>query len=176
MALKLILAKLNDPMVPGGKIGHIRTPGPLTGVCAGTGETLTYEPDRLYDILEVAKNWAAAKVAGWVRRPPERVVQPATPHVTDTSDADIPGDVVKASSVAVATIAPAPSKPKVCPECKGQRRGRGYAHAEGCSQDSRNTVVHYDKDKAVCPECKGTRRGRGFAHRDGCKLSCHAVK
>ena len=50
-----------------------------------------------------------------------------------------------------------------CSECGGKRRGKGWAHNEGCSLDTRPRGP-----KSFCPECQGGARGRGYIHYDNC--------
>lgn len=126
--MKTILAKLKDPMVPG-KIGFVFTPGPLTGVCAGTGVELTYQADRLYQVSEVATDFQAAIKAGWFAR----TVAVAAP--IDKVDTDI--DVLINQPYATPAVKPKTvAKPPKCPKCNGPRRGRGYTHTATCENNS----------------------------------------
>ena len=171
--LKLALALLDDPKVPGGKVGHVRvvpegTPNSVEGVCAGTGEKVVYSPDPLYDVLAVAVDEEAARVAGWQHRPQTTVAVVEGESETET---EVVAETVAAPEVEV----PAPPKkkekveripPKPCPECGGRKIGRGYSHAEGCSLRVVKKVS--DKPKEVCPHCGGPKRGRGFSHKPDC--------
>lgn len=68
-------------------------------------------------------------------------------------------------------IPPIQFEPKVvapvdtCDECGGPRRGRGYAHKDGCSEA---TGAAATKEVETCDKCGGPRRGRGFMHTDSC--------
>lgn len=150
--MSYILALLKDPNVPGNKVGHVKTPGPLNGTCAGTGEELTYQPT-FYEVIEVAKDLNAAREAGWFKVAPEPVRLEPKPEVQKYEQ-----PIKK----------PAEKKPENCPECGGNRKGRGYQHKDGCKLDSRNNIA---KSKEKCPECGGLKRGRGFSHTPTCKLS-----
>lgn len=161
--MKTMLAKYKDPKVTGGKIGHVFTPGSISGVCAGTGVDVTYEPDNLYKVAEVAVDMAAAKLAGWFAKP--KAENPAPP--IDIDDIEIPDECPP----------PVPTKivkPQKCPKCGGLRRGRGFTHETNCPLKVEVKTVP-KADLPVCPSCGGTKRGRGFAHAPGCKNSCKSI-
>ncbi len=50
-----------------------------------------------------------------------------------------------------------------CEKCGGKRKGKGWAHNEGCSLDTRPKGP-----KSFCPKCNGPARGRGFIHTTNC--------
>lgn len=162
MPIKHIFARFNDSMVLGGKVGMVVTPGPEIGTCEGTGEELSYRPDCLYEVLGVAKDLNAARAAGWFDRPVEMTPDPIPE----------PQVVVKEEDTEGKADFPKPARrDELCPECGGPRRGRGYAHKDGCSKDSRR-MQQQNRSNETCPECGGMKRGRGFSHKPGCSKSC----
>jgi len=56
---------------------------------------------------------------------------------------------------------------KVCPECGGPAKGRGYTHTEECTANKANAGP-----KSCCAECGGPSHGRGFKHKKGCSQKC----
>lgn len=117
---EIILARLNDPMVIGGKIGYVETPGDIEGVCDGTGVKITYKKDPLYPITAVAVNRDAAIQAGWFdKQRPLPQPEPKEPKIGPIVDQPKPKPI---------------DKPKTCPKCGGKRRGRGYSHMESCTR------------------------------------------
>lgn len=158
MMPEFIFAKLDDPMVHGGKVGLLETPGPETGICEATGETVSYESDKFYEVLGVAKDLDAARNAGWF-----------IPFAPDPKPEVVEEKKPQASRPSLARGLK--QKDEFCPECGGRRRGRGYAHEDGCSKDSRR-IQQENRSDETCPECGGSKRGRGFSHKPGCSKSC----
>ncbi len=132
--MKTILAKVNDPMVSGGKIVHVFTPGSLTGTCAGTGVELTYERDSLYPVTAVAVDMEAARLAGWFAKAVKKV--PTTVEEVAAAEAELQEEDIVLPS-ALQKPPTGPPKPKTCPKCGGPRRGRGYTHASNCENKSK---------------------------------------
>lgn len=49
---------------------------------------------------------------------------------------------------------------RVCPECGGKARGKGYRHLKHCSK--------YKQERGPCPECHAQPSGRGYKHEKTC--------
>ena len=177
--IEFVVAKANDPKIEGGKQVLLKTPGSVTGKCAYTGEELTYEPHPVYEILEVVKDEAAARAAGWYNRAYSWYHREKENEMSDerellektngTQDESVPAVEVKA---VVVKEKKEPSAPSFCPTCHGPRRGRGHIHTDDCPINRKNIIVEpKTKDpSSMCPGCGGGRRGRGFTHTDTCSL------
>lgn len=179
---KMLLAKFNDPCVPGGKIGHVVTPGSKTATCAGSGVELTYEPDRLYEVIGVVKDFEAAVEAGWFR-PTTKKDNPtvAMDHDQEDDTADLTSEPENDVFDAVDESNESEDgekeegklqwghDPEVIPEVGVETGTPNSGH-----RPAGKTIAPAGKTIAVCPECSGTRLGRGFRHAAGCSQDSRA--
>lgn len=79
-------------------------------------------------------------------------------------------DVKVIESLAVPAVEKKQDRTDTCPVCKGVPLGRGYKHAEDCSESTVNKLkVRTTNKPATCPDCGGpSTRGRGWVHTATC--------
>ena len=153
-----VYAKIQSPMIehPTLAVFKLDEEGKHEMDCAGCGKHIRFSGDLLdRTLLGAACGIECSESLGVKAMIPVPVVIP--------TEMDEDGQVV-----------PAPVKvvlAKVCPVCKGLRRGRGYAHAtvDGklCPESTEAKLAGksngIEKDE-FCPRCQGPRRGRGYTH------------
>jgi hypothetical protein len=186
----------------GGKLTHVYPDGEgkkTTMVAVDTGRSIEFCLDRLYpDTVFVAETYEGAyaeiRKRGWEIAAPLSLAKPQ-PEVTELAEPGVVLDgqdsaeyqsepeaeviEVKAEVTKVKDVEAAPvEKPeKICPQCGGPPKSRGFAHAPDCPILDKYKPNIVGEKPNECPKCCGPRsaNNRGFIHKDGC-VNSTAVK
>ena len=180
-----IFALVSNPSVYGGKDNRIAffNEGEVEGTCACCKTQLKYDDQFLKRMNETLVSLACSdkcvRELGWYSKTAD--LPPTLPDTvqktralssladaTEKGVADIlAGRVVTLQDGQSLESLESPKKAALCPECSGIKKGRGYAHVNGCSLDKRAST-RVRPEKPNCPVCNGPAVGRGFSHAEGC--------
>lgn len=160
----MIYAAVRDPMLNFPKI-EIPRPGHDQCKCVGCSATVEYSKKSVvYEVIGIACSYECSDSLNIPI--PHYVAKPVLDKDLDI-DTEVDAPELESSKVEV-------SKPISCPECNGQKMGRGYSHTDNCSLSTKGKTMQSLSDKTEkekCSACGGERRGRGFAHKGNCPES-----